>query len=74
MKKLIAAAIITGSLVGVTLPVTAASNSPLKPSYKAVYCYPGGTYWQNQISRFPAYYATNNATFTAKYGATTRYC
>lgn len=69
MKKLLA----TVSLL-TTLIVSAGVVNALSPAYKAIYCYPTGTYWQKQIANSPAYYSVHNAQFTAKYGATTQYC
>lgn len=48
--------------------------SALTPAYKAKYCYPTGTYWAKQVSKYPAYYAANNAYYVSHYGAATQYC
>jgi hypothetical protein len=37
-------------------------------SYAAIYAYPTGSYWQNQIAAYPDYYATNNAYYQRTYG------
>jgi len=72
MKRLIALITILSLLnVGV---VSASHNRRLTPAYRAVYCYPTGTYWATQVAAFPDYYAHYNAYYTANYGATTRYC
>ena len=56
-------------------PVTHTAYS-LPASYKAVYCYPTGTYWAAQLSNpnNTAYYAANNAYYTSLYGAGSIYC
>lgn len=73
MKKLLVTLAVVGS-VAVPAVAMAAANSPLAPSYQAVYCYPTGSYWVKQISKFPAYYERHNARFERRYGAGTRYC
>lgn len=37
-------------------------------SYRAIYEYPTGSYWQTQIHAYPDYYAANNAYYLATYG------
>jgi hypothetical protein len=37
-------------------------------SYAAIYAYPTGSYWQNQIAAYPDYYAANNAYYQKTYG------
>lgn len=71
MKRLLIGVIATLALAGIA---TAKANSPLSSSYKAVYCYPTGTYWQKQVNAFPAYYFLHDAYFRSQYGPGTRYC
>lgn len=74
MKRLLA---IIGALVCLAIPASAAAagghpsycgTTPYDVSYKAVYEYPSGSYWQAQIAAFPAYYAAHNAKYLAQYG------
>lgn len=66
MKKLlvVAALLIPGAAVAAALPA----------SYQAKWCYPTGTYWQQQIAKYPEYYASKGAKFESRYGAGTKYC
>ena len=43
-------------------------TTPYDVSYRAVYQYPTGSYWQTQIAAYPAYYAANNAYYLSAYG------
>lgn len=43
-------------------------NTPYDLSYRAVYEYPTGSYWQAQIAAYPDYYAANNAYYQETYG------
>lgn len=69
MKKLIAllVSILTFALIG-----GVASAQPklcsMSASYRAIYEYPTGSYWVDQLSRYPAYYAAHNAYYQTKYG------
>lgn len=79
MKKLISKIAVIMAVMTIPMAALAASTSPLSPYYRSVYCYTGvvatsGTYWKAQLTRYPDYYATNNAYFLSKYGPTTRYC
>ena len=51
-----------------------ATATKLPLSYRAVYCYPTGSYWVNQIATYPDYYTAHNASFVTRYGAATKYC
>lgn len=76
MKKLLAL-ISTLTVLGIsTATVAAAPHHTAQywicntPSLKAVWAYPTGSYWVNQINTYPDYYAqpSVNAYWTAKYG------
>lgn len=71
MKRLIAPMIVFGSIVALGAGMARAG---LSPAYKAIYCYPTGSYWTAQIAAYPDYYASKNVYFTNKYGAATKYC
>lgn len=71
MRKALAFVSILVSLLSVG---TVASAAGLSNSYKAVYCYPTGSYWQSQIAAYPDYYAANDAYYRANYGPGTVYC
>lgn len=71
MKKLlISLALIVGALA---TPAVATAYS-LPASYKAVYCYPTGSYWTTQIAAYPDYYAAYGSYYAAAYGPGTWYC
>lgn len=79
MKKLIFSTIasITMSLGAVSIvSATPVHHASLPLSYKAVYCYPTGSYWVTQLSNpnNTAYYAANNAYYTSQFGAGSIYC
>lgn len=69
MKKLIAllVSILTFALIG-----GVASAQPklcsMSASYRAIYEYPTGSYWTDQLSRYPAYYTAHNTFYQTKYG------
>lgn len=69
MKKLILAIVLS-----LAIPVAALASAKLSPAYRAKFCYPGGSYYVNQIAHYPAYYAAHNAQYLALYGPTTAYC
>jgi len=76
MKKVyVLLSVLALSAVGLGVVGTGSANA-LSPSYRAVYCYPTGTYWQQQLSNpwNRIYYAANNAYYKANYGARTQYC
>lgn len=67
------------ALIGVQAFKATTADAALSPSYRAIYCYPTGTYWsgvKGQITKYPTYYAnpTVNAYWTARMGAATQYC
>lgn len=72
MNKLLTVLTILFTL-GIT-SVASAAPYKLKASYRAKYCYDGGTYWAKQKAAYPEYYAANNAYYEAHYGANTMYC
>jgi hypothetical protein len=75
MKKLFVLLTVLFSTLVVSAPALAKSKPARLPaSYRAVYCYPTGSYWASQVSAYPDYYAQNNAFYTARYGAHTIYC
>lgn len=79
MKKIAIATATLLTAAAMVLPMAASAKPAAKPyklpaSYQAVYCYPGGTYWQAQIAAFPKYYAANNAYYLSQYGPGTEYC
>lgn len=67
MKKLIILAL-------ALLPTTAFAAYKLPLVYRAVYCYPTGSYWQAQRAAYPEYYQANNAYYKAQFGSSTMYC
>lgn len=70
MKKLLIAA-----AIALALP-TAALAAPYKlpKTYRAVYCYPTGSYWSAQTAAYPEYYMQYDSYFAAAYGPSTMYC
>lgn len=69
MKKLL---IVLISVIASLMPIaTVNAQSKLcsmSASYRAIYQYPTGSYWQTQIANAPQYYANNNAYYQTKYG------
>lgn len=79
MKKILATILLTLTFslgLGTSVGASPHHHYTLPPSYKAVYCYPTGSYWVAQLSNpnNTAYYAANNAYYVSHYGATTEYC
>ena len=73
MRKILASIIVTiGVVVGFVGMAGATpsycGNSPYDISYKAIYQYPTGSYWVNQIHAYPTYYAAYNAYYQSHYG------
>lgn len=68
MKTLIMALALT------LLPTAVLAAHKLPASYRAIYCYPGGSYWVKQIAAYPDYYADHNSYYVSHYGSATRYC
>lgn len=71
MRKLLTLVVLLALTVSVGLGSKASALPKLcgmSASYRAVYEYPTGSYWVKQISKFPAYYAANNAYYQTKYG------
>ncbi len=73
MRKLISTLVVA---LGLLVPVSASAVSSYKlpASYRAVYCYPTGSYWQTQLAAYPEYYAAYGSYFSSLYGAGTMYC
>lgn len=71
MKKLALAVVLAAAIPAIAIAHTNPSYcgaGPYNTSYRAIYEYPTGTYWQNQIAHYPAYYAAHNAQYLNKYG------
>lgn len=71
MKRIVLALLVSLGLMGAVVhaqnPYYCGSD-PWSVSYRKVYQYPTGTYWVNQITRYPDYYAQNNAYYLNAYG------
>lgn len=84
MKRLALVLVTIATILGVSAPVfvnavpvkttVVKKVVKLSPSYRAIYCYDGGSYWATQKAAYPIYYAANNARYEALYGANTIYC
>ena len=68
MKRLIISTLLTLGVTGSALAYH------LPAAYRAVYCYPTGSYWAAQIAAFPDYYAAHNSYYLHFYGPGSRYC
>lgn len=71
MRKLLVLAAVLAAVVSIGVGGKASALPKLcsmSASYRAIYEYPTGSYWQSQIAAYPAYYAANDAYFQAKYG------
>lgn len=70
MKTLLTSALIAiVSIVGLGATASAQPKLCSMPaSYRAIYEYPTGSYWVNQIAHYPSYYAAHNTFYQTKYG------
>lgn len=73
VKKISISFITSIAAIALLLPVASSAWS-LSNAYKAVYCYPTGSYWVAQINAYPDYYAASDAYYRSLYGPGTIYC